>query len=245
MGFEYYFLELSCSMIIPDISVLPGRKRIYIVSPLYRMLVYHFLNAKYGLEDIKFRRLRISRLMELNDPFEFLGVDLSDREFRQALMKTKAELSESKGVLCFSAYWRNPVLWAHYADKHKGLCLGFEVYDSVLAKVQYRDKRFPVPEKIDEEFMRKLLFLKFKHWEYEHEYRVFTQLEKHIDDIYYSEFSEQMQLRQIIVGERSSVTRAQVLDALGELESEVEAFKASAAFTKFEIVRQQNDAKWS
>ncbi len=23
--------------------------------------------------------------------------------------------------------WSNPVIWAHYGDKHRGLCLGFEV----------------------------------------------------------------------------------------------------------------------
>ena len=85
------------------------------------MLVYHFVNAHYGIEDIHKRRLKISRFMDLNDPFEFLGADLSDREFRRALKNTKVKLSESKGLLCFSESWRNPVLWGHYADKHKGL----------------------------------------------------------------------------------------------------------------------------
>lgn len=208
------------------------------------MLVYHFLNAQYALEDIKLRRLRISRLTELNDPFEFLSADLSDRKVRRALMKAKEKLSESKGVLCFSASWRNPVLWAHYANKHKGLCLGLEVHDSVLGKIQYQDERFPIPDNIDEEFMKKLLFTKFKHWEYEQEYRAYTQLEEHIDGIYYSEFSEKLQLRQVIVGERSNVTRAQIADALRQYGSNVEAFKARAAFTKFEVVRQNNNAKW-
>ena len=42
------------------------------------MHVYHFLCAKFGLEALRKRRLRVSRIMDLNDPFEFLGVDLSE-----------------------------------------------------------------------------------------------------------------------------------------------------------------------
>ena len=38
------------------------------------MRLYHFLNAEYGLLNIRHRRLKIARINELNDPFEFLGV---------------------------------------------------------------------------------------------------------------------------------------------------------------------------
>ena len=208
------------------------------------MLVYHYINVKHGLEDIRERRLKISRIMELNDPFEFLGADLSDPNFRRALQKTKADVSQTKGILCFSKTWRNPVLWSHYADKHRGLCLGFEVSDAILGKVEYVESRLHVPSKIDEEFIERILFTKFKHWEYEQEYRVYTELKEHIDGIYYSEFSEQIRLRKVIVGVRSTITRAQVHEALGPLRPEVETFKARAGFTKFEVVRQRNSTKW-
>jgi hypothetical protein len=79
------------------------------------MLVYHFLNAHWGLDDLRERRLKISRIMDLNDPFEFLGVDLADRQVRKGLKKTKKELAEEQGLLCFSKSWRNLVLWGHYA----------------------------------------------------------------------------------------------------------------------------------
>ena len=55
--------------------------------------------------------------MELNDPFEFLGAELSDRNFRKAIKKTKKDLSKTKGILCFSKNWKNPVQWSHYTDK--------------------------------------------------------------------------------------------------------------------------------
>jgi hypothetical protein len=43
------------------------------------MRVFHFVPAKHGLSDIRHRRLKIATLRELNDPFEFLGVDLRDQ----------------------------------------------------------------------------------------------------------------------------------------------------------------------
>lgn len=181
------------------------------------MLVYHFLNAHYGLEGIRERRIKISRLMELNDPFEFLGVDLSGREFRKALKATKATISKTQGILCFSKTWKNPVLWGHYADKHKGICLGFEVPRAVLEKVDYVDFRFPRPKVLDEIFMKKLLFTKFAHWQYEQEYR----------------------------GDQSNVTRAQVSEALGNLGKNVETFKARPGFTSFEVVRNKSSAMWA
>lgn len=209
------------------------------------MRVYHFIKAHYGLENIEKRRLKISRIMELNDPFEFLGVDLSDRQFRKSMKSTKATVSKSKGILCFSESWRNPVLWGNYADKHKGICLGFEVPSDVLGKVEYRESRLPIPDVLDEKFLKSLLFIKYKHWNYEQEYRAYIQLGKDIEGVYYAEFSDRLKLKQIIVGDQSSVTRAEVSVALGDLGSEVEVFKARAGFTKFEVVRQRNSAMWS
>ena len=37
------------------------------------MRLYHFVDAKYGILNIKNRQLKIARMEELNDPFEFLG----------------------------------------------------------------------------------------------------------------------------------------------------------------------------
>jgi len=209
------------------------------------MMVYHYISAEYGLEGIRKRRLKIARIMELNDPFEFIGVNLKDRKFRKAIRQTKQEVSKSKGILCFSKTWRNPVLWSHYADKHKGLCLGFEVKNNLLGKVDYVDSRLSVPTEFNEEFMKKLLFTKFRHWEYEQEYRIYVQLEEEEGGMYFAEYSDELRLKKVIVGDQSSVKRAELVDALGGLNRNVEAFKARAGFQKFEVVRQKNSAKWA
>ena len=46
------------------------------------------------------------------------------------------------GLLCFSRNWTHPLLWSHYASKHEGICLGFDLKrGSELQEVQYEDKR--------------------------------------------------------------------------------------------------------
>jgi hypothetical protein len=93
------------------------------------MRAYKFLSCKFGLKTIRERRLKISEIRSLNDPFDLLPIDLSDPALREAVLDTRSEIGTNGGLLCFSRQWHNPVLWAHYADSHQGLCLGFDVPD--------------------------------------------------------------------------------------------------------------------
>jgi hypothetical protein len=127
------------------------------------MRVYHFLNEKYGLEDINKQRLKISKLMDLNDPFEFLCVEMTDPIFRNCMSAGKNGIAEISGVLCFSRNWKNPVQWAHYADRHKGVCLGFNIPSSCLEKVTYVEKRIAHDGQMNEKLCRRLLNTKYIH----------------------------------------------------------------------------------
>lgn len=209
-----------------------------------KVRVYHFINEKYGLDDLRNRRLKISRLMDLNDPFEFLGVELSSRERRDAVLQVKAQLSESHGLLCFCKGWKSPLMWGHYADKHQGLCLGFDVGDDFIKGVDYVGSRLPWPEGSIHDFVKKLLFFKFSQWRYEEEYRLYCKLNEKDGDFYFANFSSEMKLVQVIVGANSNVSRSQVVDELGDLSGEVEVFKARAAFKSFRIVRNRNESSW-
>ncbi len=67
---------------------------------LNAMRVHHFINQAFGLEDLREKRLKVARISELNDPFEFAAVDLSDTEFRQAWAFMKQTMSNDYGLLC-------------------------------------------------------------------------------------------------------------------------------------------------
>src|SRR3546814_20432633 len=108
------------------------------------MRVYPFVNCEYGLQDIARRRLKVATLADVNDPFEMLSLNLKDSGLRATLGKARKEFGERRGLLCFRRGWRNPVQWSHYADHHRGLCLGFAVPDRLLREVQYRQSRAAV-----------------------------------------------------------------------------------------------------
>jgi hypothetical protein len=212
---------------------------------------YHFLNARYGLEDIRKRRLKISRLQDLNDPFELLGIELSDEGLRKQLLAFKQRESEDRGMLCFSRSWTNPVQWSHYADRHRGVCLGFEIHPSLPMRVDYTAKRLAkelMAGAMNRETMRRLLCTKYSHWKYEREERVFVSLEdkdRDLEGLYFQSFSPLFRLAEVIVGARSTVSRLDIEDALGGLAAEVTVFKARLAFGSFTVVRNKRESLWS
>ena len=260
------------------------------------MRVYHFINEQYGLADLQEKHLKIARINELNDPFEFMGADLSDHEFREAIGGLKIYLNKKWGLLCFSKDWGNPVQWTHYADEHKGLCLGFDVPDRFLVEVKYKDKRLSVnsfrieanrlkaklsaelddyagyatsPEDahvkkdgfINEvaarrlreecvsdtqglEFAKKILSTKFFYWSYEQEHRVFPILSsaKRIGNLYYVDFSDELRLKEVIIGVRACVTTNRIKSALGEIAGSVDVFKVREAYREFTMVKDENAA---
>ncbi len=213
------------------------------------MLVYRFLNHEYGLMAIKDQELRISRIMDLNDPFEFLSAELVDPVKRTGLRNFKKNFSEDYGLICFSENWSNPLLWGHYADKHKGVCLGFEIPPDHLNKINYVNERFTFSLenhlKNGEELIQKILFNKFNHWSYEEEYRLHTDLkEEDGDGNYFQQFSENLILKKVIVGCESKITREELVKTLGGLVSQVELFRVRPSFLKFEVERNKNESLW-
>lgn len=201
------------------------------------MRVYHFLSPEYGLKDLREKRLKISEAKSLNDPFEFLGVDLSDKVTREKIEKLKEEFAKYFGLICFSKSWNNPVQWAHYANKHEGICFGFEIPDKRLKKVKYVDERLSLSIRMTKAEFRELFLTKFSHWSYEEEYRVFLDLTEQEGRFYYEKFSKEMILKQVIIGVKSSITKKNVKDAFGD--EKIEIFRVKSDFKSFSMVRDQ------
>ena len=72
------------------------------------MRLYHFTNAEHGLSDLREKHLKIARIDQLNDPFEFIGADLSNDDLRKGIEDVKNYYNEIIGMLCFSKNWDNP-----------------------------------------------------------------------------------------------------------------------------------------
>jgi hypothetical protein len=220
------------------------------------MRLYHFLNAKYGLQAIRRQRLKIARIDELNDPFEFLQVASSNPKTRARYQYVKRALSAYMGLLCFSENWRNPVQWSHYAQSHRGVCLGFDAATSTgVSQVRYVEDRISPNLKAMRgdgpaavAHMLELLTLKFEHWHYEQEHRLFVELtdKDERSGLYFFDFDKKrdFKLSEIIVGAYSEISPEQISRALGRREGEVKAHKARLAFRTFEVVKQRNQDLW-
>lgn len=217
------------------------------------MRVFHFVNEQFGLEDISKRQLKIATLPELNDPFELFGARLADEALRRAFRAMKDQLALNRGLLCFSRDWHNPVQWSHYAARHTGLCLGFDIPDEHLGQVSYSRKRLVIeaesfrdPKQLDLETAKRFLFTKYSHWRYENEVRCFVRLEDRDSEsgLYFTDFSDKLRLAMVIVGAQSGVTRQILLDTLGDFVPTVETFKARLAFRTFRVVRQRDPTRW-
>lgn len=215
------------------------------------MRLYHFLNSEYGLLNIRHRRLKIARISELNDPFEFLGPATKSASLRRRYQQLKDGLNDYMGLVCFSRNWNNPVQWGHYADRHRGLCLGFEVSAKAHRVSYVAERLLAQPSALKSEgpkaeaHVTEILTTKFEHWSYEDEYRLFPQLGKpDPNGLYFLEFDHQVELREVIVGHRSTVSRAEIAQELGRLAPQVTTYKARLAFRSFDVVRQKNDRLW-
>jgi hypothetical protein len=202
------------------------------------MRVYHLTSEKWALEAIKLRRLKVSRFSDLNDPFELLGLELNTKEDRKAFNKLKDEVNDLVGPLCFSKKWKNPVLWSHYGDKHKGICLGFDILDDWAYEIDYVGERLKedieghVSEMLEETFGHKLLTTKYEHWQYEEEVRMIVNLKdmEHEKGLYFLPFCEGLKLKEVIVGPRCELALHSIKSKLSKSDVNVKLTKSRLAF---------------
>lgn len=203
------------------------------------MLLYYFTQKKYGLENLQKQRLKISDFSNVNDPFELLGVELSDRDTRKVVTYEKSKVSSEIGLLCFSSNKYSPVQWAHYADDHKGICLGFEVSDEKVKEIKYVSERLSKSILEDKDKNEKLLTTKFKHWSYEKEFRMLTKLTDYKPDdkkLRFKSFDSDMKLKEIYLGHRSNISFSQVEESFNSSDKSVTVKHTRPAFRDFRIV---------
>jgi len=186
--------------------------------------VYHVTSAHHAVNDLALRRLKVARLAELNDPFEFMWVMWRHLDLRDTVQAWKSLYDGLVGFLCFSSDWTNPVLWSHYGDKHRGVCLGFDVPRSEVTAISYEARRLDVElpstvTRLPEQLERQLLYTKYEHWSYERELRMSllpAQLPSE-GSLRFCPFSSSLALREVILGDQCPLA----LDAVRELASSI------------------------
>ncbi len=161
--------------------------------------LYRYLRGEYAVQAIEEGFLKIGRLAEVNDPFEFRPaiVGLPKGTPQEAIERRESffikKLNDSVGILCFSdeRTVTDPVVWSHYSEGHRGIALGFEypnlgrlVELGKFIHVTYLDERVLINDyefsqghtAKNLEVAKALLGRKAKNWGYEREYRLFVDL---------------------------------------------------------------------
>ena len=197
---------------------------------------------------LPWNRIRISTFDKVNDPFELLAMNQGDKSVRLRFRWLYQYWVKTLGFISMSETWTSPLVWAHYANGHTGVCLGVEVLDGRPMKVSYEPARLQMvldasklETAVDDEMTRTVVTTKYKAWEYEREWRVLERLD-HPDaetGLHYLDFSPNFELREIIVGARCEQSPSAIRKQVYGNTAKIVMRKARAGFETFRIVQQK------
>jgi DUF2971 family protein len=150
---------------------------------------YHVdLNAlERELQAIEGRYIYCPVFTQMNDPMEgFYRASTSVRERRDYDNFTQSVRDEKLGIgiASLSETWNNELMWAHYADSFRGICISYSVsrllsglpQRCALSRVAYGDKPYflNLAAMRGQTKARAILSTKNLKWSYEREWRLFS-----------------------------------------------------------------------
>jgi hypothetical protein len=208
---------------------------------------FRFLKTCHALGVLRSQEIKVSRFEDLNDPFELHGMHLGNREHRAKFGEWKDWVSQRQAILCFSRRWRNPLLWSHYGDRHRGVALEFKIDPDLVQQIRYSPYRLHINieralergsfSKADAEMAS---LTKSAHWKYWEEVRVLFDMSKcrHRDGMLFEPLTPQIRIVGMILGPLCALSEADIQQALptGKI---LTLTWSRLAFTSFNVVRQK------
>lgn len=219
------------------------------------MRLYYFTKAEYGLAAIQGRRLKISDIKQLNDPFDFNAIVQTKPHVKRIAKKLVNGVAENRGIICFTESWNDPTMWAHYGDKHKGICLGFDISGNRCEAVKYISDRITAKyygknniEELEIKDIVDSFFHKGTCWSYEREHRYLATDYEYCakSELFFQKFNENIVLKEVIAGCRSNISGQNIQAALGDLfhSNKVEIFKTRPCNKTFTMTKDRTTKRW-
>ena len=178
---------------------------------------------------------------KLNDPME--GVFRSSKVFRESdtYRDTRRAIVENKlkiGLSSFSEVHDHELMWAHYADQYRGICISYrfaelldDLGDDVSFVRMYYNEMVPLVRHGRQEpgdVAKMVLSYKNYRWLYEREWRMFAPLGK----IFYADKSS---IARVYLGSRiASDKRRKIIEAMTALNIETHDMKIEKYSMTFE-----------
>lgn len=219
------------------------------------MKVYKYVGERYALENLALRRLKVSKPLETNDPFELCPFKFTSEGSRSRFRKFLASHTMNRGFVSFSENCESPSMWANYADNHQGICLGFETSEMAyftakpqkfLTKINYPKefREFPVaaflPENPDilDGALKYAMETKSFHWRYEEEYRAYLK-DKEVtpnSKITFFPFGKNLVLKEIIFGFKTKLDPSDISALLQD--PSIQLFSAKPSDINFSMTKE-------
>lgn len=143
------------------------------------------------------------------------------------------------GVICLCESGSVPLMWSHYSDSHRGVCLGYDSSEHPFTQalpVQYSKLRPFVDPTVHTriEMLDRSLYTKSSDWAYEKEWRLVLPEGEGVRRI------PRTALKEIIIGAAADRDLLQtVIDWTLGLDHDVAIYKASPSITTFEVDLQR------
>jgi len=138
--------------------------------------------------DVDFNTYK-TRLRQLNPNMSKEEIDRQTRkEIQTKIIKRRERkvnsdirrITDKVGIFSMSAKRDDILMWSHYADHHKGICIEFKtthgkLFGCDILNVEYDVKypKFTVCDDANEEFVKRFARTKFSDWSHEEEWRIF------------------------------------------------------------------------
>lgn len=104
-----------------------------------------------------------------------------EARLRRVEQKANERMQSECVVFCVSATRRHPLLWSHYADSHRGLCIRFDhtlepfrSSNRVTYTKKYPEVVYPFVDEFSSDLLEKTVLTKAEYWKYEEEFRLWS-----------------------------------------------------------------------
>lgn len=144
--------------------------------------LYKYVPLKYVVDILDNHRLYLNDGRHFNDPFE-ITIAKKGEQPRHV---------EGLHILSLTNSFQNKLIWSHYTNSHKGICLTVKVPSRLVYPVCYTTKRVFSDSDVDQMIAqsvkwrkrnlekpfdllsrrKKVAYIKDKKWSYENEYRI-------------------------------------------------------------------------
>lgn len=201
----------------------------------------------------------LNRYIKDNKEFE-KQINEGKEVFLNSIKEDIEEIRRTLLLSCFSKTYTSILMWSHYADKHEGVCVEFDVNSDDFKEVRYDKKRHQldlkaitaivlghdfIGKKIDKEnkfiikSINNLLLTKSRDWRYESEVRIIHSSNEQNDNIFKMDdkyFLKMPEIKKIYVGCK---IKSENLEYLKNNYQTIDIVEMLDSNTEYKIVEKQ------